>query len=228
MTRYAGEVSRRRFLAGLLLAAVGVAVMVGLTQMLVPRGEILPPLPAPAEEDPVTPGAIVCPPASELPQPDEPVEIDAGTLIDCPVVFDGHRVRYAGEVVEAVLPRGDRAWVHLNDDLYSGEAGPLPQSRTALGGNSGIAVSLPADDARAIHHVGGHRAQGDRLEVVGTFHAADPADGGAPTIQADKVRVLRVGHVIEHPVSQPRLVVAIALALLAAIATLATRLRGSA
>jgi hypothetical protein len=40
------------------------------------------------------------------------------------------------------------AWLHLNDDRYALDLGPLPQHRTAVAGNSGVPVLVPAAVAR--------------------------------------------------------------------------------
>lgn len=228
MNRHHNQVPVSRVLAALALAVGGVAALVGFAYLLVPRAETLRPLAAPGEAD-AAPGELVCPAPADLPAADPLADVSAGELIDCPAIFDGRRVVYVGEVIDAVLPRGNRAWVQLNDDPYSGEAGPLPQSRTALGGNSGIAVSIPREAAQRVDHVGSYRAQGDVLRVMGRYHAADPADGGAPAIQADQVRIVRPGHDIAHRVSSTRVVAAIALSLVAlAVALMLRRTRDAA
>lgn len=141
--------------------------------------------------------------------------VTAAQLIECPDVFDGVRVRYRGEVVRAVLHRRDRAVVQVNDDRYGLELGPLPEHRTAVGGNSGMPVVLSERDADDIAYVGDYRHRGDVLDIVGTFRAADPFDGGGLTITADTVTTRRAGQVLEHRADPLRMVVA---ALLATVA----------
>ena len=139
--------------------------------------------------------------------------VKASDLIECPQLYDGQKVVYEGEVVRAILRRGDRAWVQVNDDAYALDLGPLPEHRTAVGGNSGIPVSIPAQSADQLRHVGMHQQQGDVIRVSGTFHRADPVDGGGPTIQAATVAIQRPGHRFDLGVSRPRAAVAALLAL---------------
>lgn len=143
--------------------------------------------------------------------------VKASDLIECPQLYDGQKVVYEGEVVRAVLRRGDRAWVQVNDDAYALDIGPLPEHRTAVGGNSGIPVSIPAGSADQLRHVGGHEEQGDVIRVSGTFHRADPADAGGPAIQATTVTIQRPGHRFDPEPSRPRAAVAALLALLVAL-----------
>ena len=229
MTRYPGQVTTRQVLAGLVLIGSVLVAIVAVVEPLVPEAQIPPPqVPAEPEadpeEDPPTPGAVVCPPSSSVPPPDQASDVSSSLLIDCAQLYDGHLVAYEGEVIEVVLDRGDRAWVQLNDDAYRDE-GPLPEHNTTLGGNGGIAVSISREVGDSILFRGSHRAQGDRLAVVGVFHAADPADDGAPAIQAIQAHVARVGHAVEHPVSPERLAVAGFLAVITLITAAVRRSR---
>ena len=142
--------------------------------------------------------------------------VKASDLLECPQLYDGQEVVYEGEVVRAVLRRGDRAWVQVNDDAYALDLGPLPEHRTAVGGNSGIPVSIPAASADQLRHLGNHHQQGDVIRVSGIFHRADPADGGGPTIQATTMAIQRPGHGFVSDVSGARAAVALVLALLVA------------
>lgn len=143
--------------------------------------------------------------------------VEASDLIECPQLYDGQKVVYEGEVVRAILRRGDRAWVQVNDDAYALDVGPLPEHRTAIGGNSGIPVSIHAASAAQLRHVGNYQEQGDVIRVSGIFQRADPADGGGPTIQATSVEIQRPGHRFDPPVSRARAVVAAVLVLLAGL-----------
>ena len=185
------------------------AIVAALGQLVAPD-EQLPPLGAPAQEE----QADICP-APRGPAAEEPVVVVADELIECPATFDGVTVSYRGEAVRAVLARGPRSWVHLNDDPYALELGPLYDHRTAVGGNSGIPVSIPTAVADTITHVGGPRHHGDILEVAGVFHRADPHDGGGPAIQADVVRITEVGNAVRRSVDRTRLFVAAAISIAA-------------
>ena len=191
----------------MLLAAAGIVAALG---QLVAPDEQLPPLGAPAQEE----QADICP-APRGPAAEEPAVVVADELIECPATFDGVTVSYRGEAVRAVLARGPRSWVHLNDDPYALELGPLYDHRTAVGGNSGIPVSIPTAVAGNIASVGGPRHHGDILEVTGVFHRADPHDGGGPAIQADVVRITEVGNAVRRSVDRTRLFVAAAISIAA-------------
>lgn len=214
MSRSVGQVTTRgALLGGLVIVVAAAAVVAGAEALLRPVDRL------PALESPAEPAAeVVCPPPREtrpLPRPAPPaapVGVSSGELIDCPGAYDGRTVIYEGEVVRAVLRRGERAWVQLNDDVYGLRIGPLPAHRATMGGNSGMPVSIPADDADRITYVGDARAQGDRLRVEGTFHRADPSDAGGPTIQADHVEVTAPGQPVHQPITPPRVVVALLLA----------------
>lgn len=200
------RISAPAALLGMLtIAAVMAATVLGLHALVNP-GQQLPPLDAPV------PAAELC---DDAPLgPGLPPPVTAAQLIECPDVFDGARVRYRGEVVRAVLQRRDRAVVQVNDDRYGLELGPLPEHRTAVGGNSGIAVVLSQRDADDITYVGDYRHRGDVLEIVGTFRVADPFDGGGPTIAADTATIRRTGQALKHRVDPLRVAVAALMAVI--------------
>lgn len=196
-------------LAGLASAFVAVA---GLAHWLVPRDRPEAVSPGP------TPAGLPCPPTRPAPAA-TPIPASSAALIECPDDFDGRTVRYRGEVVGVVLRRGARAWAQVNDDRYALEFGPLPAHGLTAGANSGIAVSLPRAAADALTHIGGSRSRGDRVELVGTFHRADPTDGGGPTIQAHEARIIARGGPLTRPVAARRgLVAAVLVSVAAALA----------
>ena len=218
MTRNTGQVSAlHAVVGGLVILAIGTGIVVGL-DLLIGRDGRLPSLPAPAQD-----ASEQC--HAPLEAGPTPVAVGAAELIECPDTFDGTTVRYEGEAVRAVLPRGARAWLQLNDDRYALELGPLHEHRTAVGGNSGIAVSVPAAVADTITHVGDARHRGDVLAVTGVFRRADPDDGGAPAIQAESARIPRPGAPTVRTVSGPRMITAGALSAAALAAALIVRLR---
>lgn len=227
MSRRAGQVSSARALAGtaVLLAALGGVVLLCRGLLLPPSGPE--PLPPPPPQDTTgVAGIATCPEPDELPR--EPIPVTSSEVIDCPALYDGRVVRYEGEAVNAVLVRGERAWVQLNDDPYGIRLGPLPAHRSTVGGNSGLPVSVPVAVARRIDRVGSHRVHGDGVFVEGVVHRADPADGGGLTIQARTAQITRQGTAFDHPVQGGRVLVAAALAVatsLLAVVTLRARRR---
>ena len=221
---YPGRVQTRQVFGAGGLAVAAVAAIVALSNWLVLPPEAVVGLAAPAEPDDAQPGALSCPDPSTLAPPDSPTRVTASLLIDCPDVFHGRAVTYEGEVVESVLHRGGHAFVQLNDDPYADVGGPIPETRTQLGGNSGITVILDGDTADVIATLGSYRARGDVLVVRGTFHHAHPTAGGAPAIAAATAALARPGGPIRHTVPPRRLVVAVVAALVAATLAVGNRL----
>lgn len=221
-----GQLSTRQaLLGGIAIILSLVAIVAGLS-LLIGRGESMEPDESSAVPE-VLPGES-CPQPADAPAAvadDDPTTVTAEQLLECPDAYDQQVVRYRGEAVRAVLRRDDRAWVHLNDDPYGLELGPLPAHRTAVGGNSGVPVSIPLDAAEDITHIGDARHHGDIIAVVGTFHRADPADGGGPTIQARIATIDQPGQRVSRPVSRPRIITAALVALLALASTAAVRFR---
>lgn len=186
-------VSRWKVALGALAMAGALAAVMALTDALryphVPVGH--------GEEEPAPAGdprdPIECDdplPREGQPRISDPENLDvvqrvsSGDLYDCPESFDGAQVRFRGEVVGAVLRRDEGAWVHLNDDIYSGAPGPLPGHRFYRGGNAGVGVFIPHELADRIAVVGGPRTTGDVIEVVGIFHRVDPVTRDIAVIRA--------------------------------------------
>lgn len=222
-------VSRLRVLLGTLVFLGAVGGVIAVSELL---------RPAPVEVDSGVPPSegdirdeLVCPPdlpadsESDTPRDAGPaVSVTSEDLYDCPAFYDGRVVRYAGEVVGALLQRADGAWTQLNDDLYAGALGPLPTHRDYRGANAGVGVFLPPDIAGRVQTVGGPRARGDVLEIVGTFHRMDPDSREAAVIRADTATVERRGQRVDHEPLGDRRIVGIVLALTAAALTTAHRI----
>lgn len=204
-------------LLGLVAMAAGVGVIVLVSHALRLPALQVAELPPPELEDTGDqPGAVSCPTRGELDRRPQPLPVTSEELIECPSLFDGERVRYTGEAVGAVLLRQTRAWVHLNDDLYALQLGPTSRHRTTAGGNSGMAVSVPREDALGVK-VGNYRTHGTALAIEGIYWRSDPNDGGAPVIAAESVRVVRDAQRFDHPLSFRRVLVAPPLLLVALV-----------
>jgi hypothetical protein len=215
VTRGTGQITTTQSVVGaLMVIGVAAAIVVAL-DLLVLRGEQEASLGAPAQEE--TDDA--CPEVLDT-AGGAPEVVAADELLECPSTYDGALVTFEGEAVRAVLRRGERAWLHLNDDRYALELGPLHEHRTTVGGNSGLPVSVPTTVAENVRFVGDARHSGDILSVTGIFHRADPADGGGPTIQARTARITQKGRAIARPVDRVRAVTATALAIAALTAAL--------
>lgn len=223
MSPHRRPVSLLQAMFGSLALVAGVAIVVGLAHALALPSQTLEPLEPPELEDVADrrPGEVVCPTGEELNRRGEPMPVTSAELIECPSLFDGETVRYEGEAVGAVLLRPTHAWLHLNDDPYGLRIGPISTHRTAVGGNSGMAVSVPRDVGAQVR-VGGYRSHGTGVAVIGTFERASREDGGAPAIDATDVRIVRDARAFTHLVSVRRVVTAavvaaVAIALLAVV-----------
>lgn len=206
-----------------------VAAIIGLSQLLLLPAGPVPPLDPPELEDEAetNPGAVTCPSGQNIADRPTPMPVTSEELIECPTLFDGELVRYEGEAVGEVLLRPTHAWVHVNDDLYAARIGPVSEHRTVVGGNSGMAVSIPRGIASLVTP-GAHRTAGTGLSIVGTFLRADSEDGGAPSIRAVDVQIVRDARAISQVTSRRRLVAAavlviVMLALLVALRVSRTR-----
>lgn len=149
--------------------------------------------------------------------------ITSTQVFRCPAAYDGREVSYAGEVVGEVLPRTGGAWAQVNDDAYALRVGPLVGHRELDGFNSGLSVWLPDGLHEQIEHAGRPGRRGDVILIRGTLLRTDPDDGAGLTIRAEEVEVVAPSIVIEDPLHVPQLIVAIVLALLAAAATVWSR-----
>lgn len=228
-TAPARPVSRLRVLLGALVFLGAIAGVIAVSELLRhPPADVDRAVP-PSEGD--FRDEIICP--DDVPSDDEsdtrgeagpPVSVSTANLYDCPAVYDGRVVRYAGEVVGALLHRSDGAWTQLNDDLYAGALGPLPTHRDYRGANAGVGVYLPADIVGRVETVGGPRARGDVLVIVGTFHRVDPVSREVAVIRADTAMVERRGHRVDQEPLRNRRIIGILLALAAAGVTAAHRM----
>lgn len=195
---------------GLLLIAVAVAGVIGLSYALLIPAEVSAEFEAP-EEPELADGPLAaqrrCPGPARTGVGDPPAAVTSADLVECPDTFDGQRVSFEGEAVGAVMQRGDHAWIQLNDDPYGLALGPLPAHRLTVGGNAGMAVVIPRSAAPGIT-AGSFNRHGTGVAVTGTYYKSHALDAGAPAIDADSLEIIRPPRAIQHPVSLPRLIVA--------------------
>ncbi|MGE5279185.1 MAG: DNA-binding protein [Deltaproteobacteria bacterium] len=120
--------------------------------------------------------------------------LSADELIGAARVYDGRVVDFEGEAIRAVLPRGDHAWINLND------------------GTAAIGVWVPLAAAAEVRYAGAYKLRGDRALVRGVFHRACPEHQGALDIHAVSFRVAVAGGPLEEHLGR-RKVVALAVLL---------------
>jgi hypothetical protein len=226
-------VSRWWLAAGVLALLVLLSGTVGLVEALRHPALEVPhaPPPDPEAADPRIP--LDCPepePREGVERPDEPLRgmperrVTSSQLYDCPDFWDGRPVRYRGEVVGAVLRRGDRAWVQLNDDVYAETLGPLPAHRDYRGANAGVGINIPRAAADQISMVGGPAAHGDLVEIRGVFRRVDAETREIAVIHATDVGIVRSGRAVTTPVLVDRAVAAYVVLMIAAAVAVAERL----
>lgn len=224
------------------VAAVALILLAAVAGLVAGMGSLRHPHPAagPVDEqlDPLTRDprvAIQCP--DPPPREDEPAQqrvaqpqagvptVTSNELYDCPSFYDELVIRYEGEVVGAVLRREQGAWIQVNDDIYAGDVGPLPVHRDFRGGNAGVGVFVQHELANQIRWVGGPRAKGDVIEVIGRFHRVDP-NSEVAVIHAVDGRVLEEGSSLTEEPLLDRQIAALAAAAVA-MALLLVQIRRS-
>lgn len=109
--------------------------------------------------------------------------ISSTELINNALDYDGKTVAYEGEAIGEVMVRGDFAWININD------------------GKSAIGVWLNKASTRDILYTGSYKAQGDWVEVVGTFHRACLQHGGDLDIHAQALRKINPGRANQERVN---------------------------
>ncbi len=101
--------------------------------------------------------------------------VTAEELVTNARAHDGEMVVFEGEVIRAVLPRGDHAWINLHD------------------GTTAIGVWVPLAATAEVRYAGQYKVRGDRVRVRGVFHRACPEHQGALDIHAEELTVVATG-----------------------------------
>ena len=134
-------------------------------------------------------------------------------LVEQPKRWDGKTITFRGEAIAERMVRGDYAWIHLNDDGYYLKN--VEEGSGLHGYNSGMPVWLPANLTDQLLTYGDYKHEGEVVEVRGTFNAACAQHGGDMDIHAVSLeRVLPGRHAIDA-VKPWKVVLGIALVLLA-------------
>lgn len=147
--------------------------------------------------------------------------VGSADLVERPAAWDGRQIRFTGEAVRESMVRGDRAWIHLNDDAY---ATMEPDRRGTLAGyNSGMGVWVEASETEQIGVFGDYRHRGDLVRVEGTFNAACSLHGGDMDIHASELAIVTRGEAIPYAVEGWKVPAAAVLAFVAVLLTVAER-----
>lgn len=113
--------------------------------------------------------------------------VSSKEFIECAKAFDGQTVTYSGEVVTAIMNRGEYSWINLNDDYNA------------------IGVWCRRQDLAQVKCVGNYENKGDILEVKGVFHRACAEHGGELDIHAEGLTVIKAGYCRKAPVDMTRI-----------------------
>lgn len=154
-------------------------------------------------------------PTTDLDSVDPVGRVSSAAVNACPDSFDGQVVEYIGEVVGDVLRRDDGAWVLVNDDAYALQTGPLSGHTDFRGGNSGLAVWLPEEQADLVDEPGNAERRGDVIRISAVVNRTDPRDGGGLTLRALQTEVLVEAQYLDTPVNWVQAGLALAFTLLA-------------
>ncbi len=128
------------------------------------------------------------------------VPIGANALIENAKALDGTVIRFRGEAIGDVFPRGEYSWVNLSD------------------GTAAIGVWIAGNLVPEGMTLGSWKAKGTVVEIVGTFHRACLEHGGDLDIHAGAVVALSPGSGTERPIGWGRAALAGLLALAAILA----------
>ncbi|MBN1526485.1 MAG: DNA-binding protein [Candidatus Omnitrophica bacterium] len=126
----------------------------------------------------------------------EAQRVSSAELIEKAKEFDGKQVIYRGELVTAILDRGEYSWANVND------------------GNNAIGVWCLSSALKPVKFIGDYKYKGDVIEVRGVFHRACSLHGGELDIHAESVEVKASGYRVKQWFSVRKLILALALLLL--------------
>ena len=103
-------------------------------------------------------------------------------LIEKAKELNGRKLSYRGELITAIMDRGDHSWVNLKD------------------GSNAIGVWCKTSSLAGVKFIGDYKNRGDLLEVSGTFNRACSIHNGDLDIHADTVRIIRCGYPIDRDI----------------------------
>ncbi|GBR77096.1 hypothetical protein NO2_1542 [Candidatus Termititenax persephonae] len=126
-----------------------------------------------------------------------PPKLTFAELVDNARQFDGKTVRYCGEVIGDILPRGGKVWLNVHD------------------GENAIGIFADREAAAKIRMLGNYRQRGDSVEILGHFHRACAEHGGDLDIHAVALAIREPGYAVERQPGSIKIVLTIMLVLTA-------------
>ncbi len=97
-------------------------------------------------------------------------------LIEKAKELNGRKLNYRGELVTAILDRGENSWINLND------------------GYNAIGVWCKTSLLSGVKYTGDYKKRGDTIEVNGVFNRACSIHNGELDIHADTVKIVKKGY----------------------------------
>jgi len=97
-------------------------------------------------------------------------------LIEKSKELNGRKLNYRGELVTAILDRGEYSWINLND------------------GFNAIGVWCKSSLLGGVKFAGDYKNRGDTIEVNGILNRACSAHNGELDLHADTVKIVKEGH----------------------------------
>ncbi|OGW83864.1 MAG: hypothetical protein A2987_01895 [Omnitrophica bacterium RIFCSPLOWO2_01_FULL_45_10] len=133
--------------------------------------------------------------------------VSSAELIENAEALDGSAVTYKGEVVGAILNRGENSWLNVND------------------GSNAVGIWCGSSQLNSIKFIGGYEIRGDIVEAQGIFRRACPMHGGELDIHADNIAVIESGAILKEHIDRERLWLSIGIFTMGLIVTLIFRKR---
>ena len=114
-------------------------------------------------------------------------------LIEKSKELNGRKLNYKGELITAILDRGEYSWINLND------------------GSNAIGVWCKSSLLGGVKFAGNYKNRGDVIEVNGTLNRACSIHNGELDIHADTVKIVKKGHPFTRAIDLKRINSAITL-----------------
>ena len=103
-------------------------------------------------------------------------------LIEKAKELNGRKLNYRGELITAILNRGDHSWINLND------------------GFNAIGIWCKSSSLSEVKFIGDYKNRGDIIEANGIFNRACPIHNGELDIHADTIKIVRHGHPVDRDI----------------------------
>ena len=108
-------------------------------------------------------------------------------LIEKSKELNGRTLNYRGELVTAILDRGEYSWINLND------------------GFNAIGIWCKSSLLGGVRFSGDYKNRGDIIEVNGTFNRACSTHNGELDLHAGTVKIVKHGYPIDRAIDTKRI-----------------------